>query len=131
MQSITLDFVRKLDSSSKIQKFLQGVQRETANHEDNRSCIRTLAEDLKIEVNKLSSYIWLQIYLEEITNSYDDAPDIAVVAQQFGIDLDELRNYIEEKEFRFQDKEILTFMGSSNLLQDLMLDGGKIIDGDF
>lgn len=99
MQTISIKRIRQLDNlqNEDVQGFLRDVRLTTLFHGDNVIKIAEIAVKLDIPSEELSSYVWLQMYVETLAWSCESVPALSVVAQQFGIDFEEFQYYMEER----------------------------------
>ena len=79
-------------TSEKFREFIQHVRPCTVLHGDNHVRLLALARDLGIDPAELSSYVWLQACIKE-----PEFVPLELVAQQFEIPLEKLRDYAHER----------------------------------
>ena len=94
MQMLTMERVKEFDCDREVATFLRHVRGANLRHEDNAEELVELSERLDIDLQQLSSYVWLQIYISDLIESCEEVPDANMVAQQFGIDFDQFQDYI-------------------------------------
>jgi len=116
MQPLTMELIERMDREPRIEKFLCHTRAQTMGHEDNILKICELAQALGVTQVEVSSYVWLQCYIRELIETYSELPDVAVVAQQFGISLDKFQDYIAGREVALC--EALSFNGPQLLLTE-------------
>lgn len=116
MQHMPLALIEEMDQKPRMEAFLRHIRVQTLSHEDNRLRMTQLAQDLGYDLEQVSSYIWLQCYIRELIESFEDVADSYVIAQQFGIDFDEFQEYVGRREVALSDS--LCFNGSLLLLQE-------------
>jgi hypothetical protein len=97
MQAVTMERILALDGDEDVRDFLRVTRRLMLRHDDNSIQISVMARKLGMEIEILSSYIWLQIYIKELVDGCEIVPSISAVANQFCISLDEFNGYIEER----------------------------------
>lgn len=124
MKALNIERVQQLDAEcgAKIRDSLHCIRRENVLHEDNRELFLAMAERFGVGIEELSSYVWLQMYIREMRESFDDLPSPRVVAQQFGIPLAELDAYICGRD------DVTTAEEHRDFLEDLQEDAG--LQGD-
>jgi hypothetical protein len=98
---MTMEQVRKFDRvawpEAEVRNFCFTVVRSNFEHEDNYGALRRLARNLSISFKLLCFYVWLQIYLMELSDSFDDIPPLHEIARDYGIPLAELEKYASER----------------------------------
>ena len=134
MTTLSLERIRELDTATdadqEVRDFLRSVRLVTFCHDDNGETIRELSSKLDIPLKDFSAYVWLQIYIAELSMSCDDVPDSRVVAEQFGIDCGKFVTYLEYRaelfsaELEAQDLQVddsrLSVDERKELLEDLL-----------
>ena len=86
-----------------VRKFLFTIKLSYFSNEDNAQAILGFAEKLGLVPQKLCMYIWFQIYIRELSESFDDIPLLDVVAQKIGVRFNRrFRRYIGHRAEEFQ-----------------------------
>jgi len=104
MQPLEMELIERLDADHRMDKFLRHTRAQTMGHEDNLFKIRKLATELSdppdriVTSDQIFSYVWLQCYIRELIETFEDIPETSVIAQQFGIDFDAFENYVSRRE---------------------------------
>jgi len=104
-------------------EFLGQMRLTTIFHNDNADSILALAKKLNLPPKELSSYIWLKTYIDELAWSCDDVPSLEVVAQQFGVSLSDMEDYLQMSASRELEDE-------ADFLEDIQEDAGHAMDGE-
>jgi hypothetical protein len=99
-----MEEIERLDDDTEVRTFLNRIRRSEFVDQHSDGELRMLADELDLTFAKLSSYIWLQNYISELINSCDPIPEVTVVAQQFGINLDVFQKYIYRRSARLEDE---------------------------
>ncbi len=142
MQAISMERVRELDVAhgQEIRDSLrQWPVLPMVLCKGNVSNLSVLAKRLGVSLQELCSYVWLQTYIVELRESFEDLPSLAVVAQQFGISSEEFENYISDESRLLQNifvdnptvrRSLLSgnWDNEEDLLEDLQNDAG--LQGD-
>ena len=89
-----MELVERLDNNQEVGALLRHISSSNLAHEDNTDAIVSLAERMDITPEEMFSYFWLQNYIDELTESFEDVPEVPVIAQQFGISFDQFQDYI-------------------------------------
>jgi len=98
MQPLEMELIERLDGDHRMDKFLRHTRAQTMGHEDNLFKIRRLAAELGVDSEQIFSYVWLQCYIRELIETFEDIPETSVIAQQFGIDFDAFEEYVSRRE---------------------------------
>ena len=124
MRTLTMNRVRQLDAEhgAEVRNLLCHTRLETVLHEDNRQLLSDMAERTGVSIEELSSYIWLQMYIKELRESFDDIPSPAIIARQFSISFNELDDYVCGRDLSMTAEE------RRDYLEDLQEDAG--LQGD-
>ena len=91
--------VREMDElfGKKVHQLRRRIRLSNFDHEDNAIALFAMARDLGVSFDELCSYVWLQTYIAELGESFDDLPySVQEVAELFGIDLEEFEDYVRE-----------------------------------
>lgn len=96
---LTMEQIQEFDETifPRVKSFCLTVVRLNFDHDDNRLEIYRLARELGIDFQVLCSYVWLQIYLQELSDSFGDIPSPEDVAKLFDIPLDQFTEYVEQR----------------------------------
>lgn len=125
MEQLTLIKVRAMDAmcGDQVSAVIRHCRFATILHEDNKELFSAIAGKMGIPVPEFSSYVWLQAYIKEISESYDDLPAIDVVAQHFGIDFSEFSRYCDRRAKTMRD-DVMNEEEYQAYLEDLQQDAG-------
>ncbi|HQK63851.1 MAG TPA: hypothetical protein PLF16_01745 [Candidatus Staskawiczbacteria bacterium] len=99
-----MELIERLDADHRLDKFLRHTRTQNMGHEDNLFRIRRLAAELStppdriVTPDQIFSYVWLQCYIRELIETFEDVQEPAVIAQQFGIDFDAFQDYLGRRE---------------------------------
>jgi len=131
MKPITMDRAREWDDlfGDRVGAFVQTVLLKTFFHEDNMETLYCLSHALGIPIEELLPYIWLRVYARELRGDYEDLPDIKLVAQQLGVTVEELHEYVcsqDSEDCQLQFPE----WGEMEDLQDSQEDADYGMTGD-
>jgi len=154
MQDLSWKLIEKLDAvcddNSDICGFLYTVGLSSFSNEDNAQRILGFAKVLGVDPAKMGQYLWFQVYIRELSESFGDVPLREVVAQFVGLRYNRrFRQYIDRRAeqarlFRCQAIEsdsppqVLLHerrsfedeLDEEDLLKDLQDDGGYAVCGE-
>ena len=101
MQNLSWKLVKKFDAlcdSDGIRGFLLTVKLSDFFNQDNTQEILGFAEKLGVKPQELGMYIWLQVYIRELSESFEDTLLKEVVAQYVGLRCNRrFRQYIDRR----------------------------------
>lgn len=125
MQMLSMERVDELDTvcGEEVRTFLHSVLLSTFFHEDNVDWLKRLAKGAGVAPEEFSSYAWLRAYVAELNRSFEDLPSLENVAQQFGIDPEELESYLCKCDELHHDEW-------GDHLEDLQADAEVSLQGD-
>ena len=95
MQTLSLSRICELDVACiPVRVCFESIRLGDVDHEDNKEVFMEIARGLGITLEEVASYVWLQIYIRELTESTDDLPSVEIIARQFGIEFAEFERYL-------------------------------------
>ena len=99
MQQLTIPRICTYDIAfrEEIMDLLPHLRLETIRHQDNLKRVCNLADLIRVSRGELSSYIYLQTYINTLRTTCDDVPDQKMVAQQLGLEVADLELYIDKR----------------------------------
>lgn len=122
--------------------FIQGVRLSTLEDGDNAEEQLAMSYLLKVDLNELCAYIWLQTWRKELGEP--GSPSVQKAAQKLGISLADLEEYLQEQNELSGSEGFVydeSFIGSSraatpwdtlaNRLIDLQQDAGNLATAGF
>lgn len=117
---MTMERVRQMDSDCReeVRPFRQCVKLSNFEHEDNAIALLLMAQNLRVSFDELCSYVWLQTYIAELSESFDDIFSVEFVAQQFGIDVEEFQEYLDLRAEQLQAEDKFQQEIQSNKITD-------------